>query len=581
MLIFSRFKSTCGCTSTHLILYLVSLTLVFKHVIVPPRYIFIISSYMNIRTLPRSAFQAISRATLRSKTRMMITAILILALIGIAIFAFNTSKTPEATKAEAQLRAVTLQSVAALTNGGSDLSIVGTVKSEAEATIRTESGGQVTRVYRELGDTVAAGSIIAEMENASQRAAVLQAQGGVEAAEANLAKVGKGARPEQIAILQSATVSAHNGAVNALLSAYAAIDDSVHYTADVMFSNPDTYIPSLTLTVTDSQLPVDLEATRFVLTSIIARERARSNTLKSTESSASLHAEIAQTQDDVRTARVFFDNLIAALGKSVTTSSISTSDIAAYKASASAARGTLTAALSSLSAADSGMTAADENLAIGTVGGTSEDIAAARAGVTQAQGGLAAARAALEKTIVRAPISGTINMLTLTRGNFEQPGTPVVTIANNGSLEVTAYVTEEDARRIAIGDTVTLGETSTGIVTRVAPALDPSTKKIEVTIALPKTSELTNGQSVIVHFGTQTRTASDIKEMIIPLAAIKIEVDSTNVFTVDENSTLVAHPITMGTLLGDRVVVRSGLTPTDSIVTDARGLKAGMKISVQ
>ncbi len=112
-------------------------------------------------------------------------------------------------------------------------------------------------------------------------------------------------------------------------------------------------------------------------------------------------------------------------------------------------------------------------------------VSATQAAITQAQGALAAARAALERSIIRAPISGTINSLSLKRGDFIQMTAPVLTVANNHALEVIAYITATDAPRIAVGGKAILEGDISGVITRIAPALDPLTKKIEVRIGLP------------------------------------------------------------------------------------------------
>jgi RND family efflux transporter MFP subunit len=538
---------------------------------------------MNILSVPGQSITFIKRAYGRSPLRVIIASILIAALIAFALFAMIThASAPAAAAADTSLRTVHTESIADLTAGVSSFSVVGNIESNTEASVRTESAGQITGLYHSLGDSVGAGTIIAEMDNASQRASVLQAEGGLQAAQAALAKTSGSARPEQLTILQSAAQSARAAAANALLSAYGTTDDSVHHTADALFSNPDTYAPTVNLTVTDSQLPVDLQNGRVALGAILTRERSISGSITPDSSSATLHAEIATTETEVRTARSFFDTLIAALGKSITTQSISAADIAAYKTNASAARSALTGVLSSLSGADAAITAADQNLAVGTTGGATQDVAGAQAGITQAEGGLAAARAALEKTIIRAPISGTINMLDMKKGDFEQIYTPVVTIANNHALEIVAYVSEDDAARIAVGDTVTLEQGNTGTITKIAPALDPTTKNIEVRIGLPNNSMLTNGQSVTISFEHSAAVSSKAPvQMVIPLAALKISADTKSVFTVDADGTLVSHDVTIGSLLGDRVVILTGISAEDRIVTDARGLRAGDHVIIK
>ena len=85
----------------------------------------------------------------------------------------------------ATTRTVTVAPVSELANNDSGLPLLGTVTSVSEATIRSESSGKLTRVYKQLGDTVVAGQVIAEFENSGERASVLQAEGAYDAAKAD------------------------------------------------------------------------------------------------------------------------------------------------------------------------------------------------------------------------------------------------------------------------------------------------------------------------------------------------------------------------------------------------------------
>lgn len=285
----------------------------------------------------------------------------------------------------------------------------------------------------------------------------------------------------------------------------------------------------------------------------------------------------------------FFDQIIRALNSGLPSQSVSASTIATYQASAIAARASINGSLSAISGAKEnlaarkqGITVAEKNLEQGITGGQKEDVAGAQAALKQAQGALAGARANLEKTYIRAPISGTINSFSLKRGDFVAMQSPVLTVANNGALEIVAYVTENDAKDIAVGSKVTIEEAGTGIVTRVAPALDPVTKKIEVRIGVSGGADLINGQSVIVQVTrANARISSKIRKITVPISAIKIGSDTSVVFTVAADKTLVAHEVTVSSLLGDRVVITDGVTADMVIVTDARGLREGQVVSTE
>ncbi|HET8581002.1 MAG TPA: efflux RND transporter periplasmic adaptor subunit [Candidatus Paceibacterota bacterium] len=517
------------------------------------------------------------------RTRTVVGAVLIvIVLLAAFVYAMHSRGDAAADTTANQTPLVSVASVSSLAESGTSFSVIGTVQSETEASVLTQGAGEVTHVYKQLGDSVSAGAVIAELDNASQRAAVTQAQGAVAAAEASLSKVESGARTQQRTIAEASDASAKAAAGNAVASAYAAIEDTVTHTADPMFSNPNTTDPSIAFTSTESQLVVNAENERQQLAALLAKGQSAADGLGSTSDSAALHAAIAAAQSDVRETRDFFDTLIGALNAAVPSQSVSTTQIATWEAGASTARSTLTGTLSALTSADAALTTADETLSQTNEGAQPQDTAAAQAAVMQAQGGLAAAQAALEKTIVRAPISGTINAISITQGDYVSNFENVVTIANNHALEIVANVTEADAKRLTAGQPVTIDGSAAGTVTRIAPAIDPSTKSIQVKIGVTEGADaLTNGESVTVTFPeSETQAAASQGPATIPIIAAKILPTGPVVFTVSADDTLVAHPISFGPILGDRVTVTEGLTPDMAIVTDARGLFEGEKVEV-
>jgi len=483
-------------------------------------------------------------------------AVLLLVLWFAGIF---SGTAPASTSEDKSIRTVQVASIRDLSLNIAPLSVVGTVTSKSEATVRAESSGQLTGVYRSLGDSIAAGSVIAEIENATQRAAVLQAEAGVTAA----LSAGN--------VQETSLKAAQDTAATSLLSAYAAVQNTIEGSIDDMFANPNGSQPKLIVQTADTQAKIDTESMRLSINAIIAREKAQSASISG---SINLMPEIAKTEAELRTIREFIDLVIRALNTGITTEGVTASELATYKANATAARTTVTSALSTLITSRQSLEVAQKN---------SSDIGTSVTGLASAQATLASARAQLEKTIVRAPISGTINSLSLKRGDYVQAATPVVTIANNGALEVVAYITEGDSREIKVGGTAEMSSGSRGTITHIAPALDPATKKIEVRIGITDDiGNLINGQSVTVRFTrSNTATATTPVRIVIPIAALKIGAEEVVVFSVDADNKLVSHPVTLGTLLGDRVVITDGITFEDVIVTDARGLQAGETVALQ
>lgn len=536
--------------------------------------------------LVRSTFRPNSWLTKIGWTKGVLAAVVVAgAVAGVVLLQRTNVDVPPV----ASLKLVTLKSVAELVGGTAPLSIIGQVSSISEATVRAEKSGQVIRVAGSLGDTVAAGAIVAEIENASERAAVLSAVGLVEGAEANLAKVTGGVRAEQRSILEAnvtaataALESARSGALSTLLFAYATMDSGILATTDKLFTNPGSTNSRFNITTSDARLTIEIESTRDVLSAYLAREAAVSDSLSA---SSNLAAEIATMQTEVRAARNFLDLIVSALNKAIPSPSASSAAIATYLAEATAVRTSLTSTLAalaastqSLSSSETALEVARTNLEQGVTGGQPEDVAVAKAAVKQAQGGLAAARANLEKSIIRAPISGTVNSFSLKRGDYVQMTSPVLTIANNGALEILTYVSENDAREIAVGQPVTI-EKASGVVTRIAPALDPVTKKIEVRIGVSDPKGLINGQSVLVSIVRTRAVSGGTDRITIPIGAVKVEAERTIVFSVDADI-LIAHDVELGALLGERVIISKGLTTDMRIVVDARGLREGEKVVV-
>ncbi|MDB5187636.1 MAG: hypothetical protein JWO50_156 [Candidatus Kaiserbacteria bacterium] len=560
---------------------------------------------MNLTTISSNAIgyshTFISFFNLRDKAnrrRALVAWGTLLVILIIAYRIISNSHGAEAAMAEPP-RLVQLATVSSLASGNASLTVVGQVSANSEATLHAEKGGQVIALYKHIGDNVGAGEVIAELEHASEAAAVQQAQGAVAAARANLSKTTGGARSEQKTILESnvsgATDSLANtkiATVNTILSAYQSIENTVTTVADSMITNPNTVSPQFVVTTSNSQTPIAIQNQRTAMNPILSREHSKTSTLSPSDD---LLGEITATESDARAALTLMNTIVLGLNNAIPTTQVSASTIAGYLASASAARTQLNATLASLSTARetyngkvTALTAAQQNLAQGVTGGQAEDVSAGEASLQSAQGGLAAAQAAYEHSIVRAPISGSITMLSLKQGDFATAFAPVATIANNAGLEVVAYVNSTDLRALSVGTKATLDSGATGVVTRLATAVDPASKKAEVHIGVTSRGTLTNGQSTTVSFAradqtssSNTVTATTTGDIIIPLSAIKVGSDNMSVFTLSASSTLMTHVVTIGTLLGDRVQILTGITPDMTIVVDARGLREGQKVITQ
>ncbi len=84
------------------------------------------------------------------------------------------------------------------------------------------------------------------------------------------------------------------------------------------------------------------------------------------------------------------------------------------------------------------------------------DIDAARADVLVADAGVRSAEAALEKTILRAPLDGTITKIDIKLGDFVPANQQVMTLQNVDSLYVESNVNEADISEVRVGQKVNI-----------------------------------------------------------------------------------------------------------------------------
>ncbi len=502
-------------------------------------------------------------------------------VIVVLFFNFVTGGDKDIAKVDTSLRKVTVASLSSLSNNEKDLPLIGVVTSVSEATIRSESSGKLNRVYKKLGDQVYAGQTIAEFENSAERAALLQAEGAYEQAKAarDITRLNSSQSG-------SSLIDTKNQSLNTIYSAYTVMDDAVRGKTDAAYSDPKFDQVKLLLSVPDANLVLSLETKRKAIEKMLVARNAKNRTLTV---DSDLLSELSIVQAEVQMVKTYLDDLFTAYSKALPDASFSQTTLEAGKSTTQGARqqvlGSLSSVIGSKTSLSSSITASQ---VAGSV--TSEaagTLATAEAQVKQALGAYNGALSRYQKTIIRSPITGTINSLSVDTGDYVGAFTQIAVVSNNGALEVVSSVNEDDAKRITVGAKATINTTIEGVVTRVASAVDPLTKKMEVRIGVKDVAAtLINGQSVRVSVAKNTKTQGasspslGISPILIPLSALKLTPQGANVFTVSTTSTLIALPVKEGAILGDQIQILSGLDGSESIVVDARGLKADMEVVV-
>lgn len=510
--------------------------------------------------------------------------ILLLSTVIVTVHIFTGNTTSQSTPAS--ISHVQIASVASLSSQGGPLPLTGSVTSLGQATILSQTSGEIVSLPRSLGDHVQAGEVIATFENSSQQAAVVQAQGAYNAALASLANAQGATASNSTITSQGAAQTAQNDAqtvATALQTSYADLDDAVHTKADTLFINAHAVTPTLQpFVIPDSQLVINIQNERSMLGAVLTDAQAAATITATTN----LDQNVAQMNADAQTVESFLNNLIAAMNEAVPSAAFSASTLTTDQATLAAARTEVITAMSALIAAKNAYDSAQTGVqteANSAGSETNNNIALAQANVQEELGALESARVALAKTIVRSPISGVIVSLPITQGDYVASFAEVAEVSNPRALEITTYVTPQDASTLSVGGSALIDSAVKGVITSIAPAIDPSTGQIQVKIGIPgNQNTLTDGDTVSLLLDRATSQAQSTlatTTLVIPIVAAKITPEGPEVFTVS-SSTLVAHPITFGPIIGDQVTVTSGLTSTMDIVTDARGLSEGQTVIV-
>jgi len=500
-----------------------------------------------------------------------------------------------AVETQTKIRQVQVASIAQLSSGAESLTVLGEVRSQAEADIHSVVQGRVTSLRKRVGDRIAAGEIIAEIENDAQLASLIQAEGAYEAAEANLNKALGGTREEQLAILETKVKNSEDSlsgtkvaTVNTLKDSFGKVDEIVRSKIDLFIDNPESIRPHIKFIPNSSQTSIDLEFGRIVIRELLM-DWEQEVAILTNESD--LDGALTSSAKNIESLRTYV-NLAAGAVQSLTPNlSLSQATIDTWRSAVNSSRTTLATLAASvntqqdaLNAARTSHDIAQQELKQGVAGDRSEDVAAFEASLKQARGALLSARTAYNNTIIRSPINGTVNTLSISEGDFISSLSRVATIANNNALEVRAFITGNDLVSVAVGDTAIVDGKYEGVVTNIGAGLDPDTKKVEIRIGLTdESASLVHGDSVSViveRSSAQNDSDNENTVLSVPISALRIGADSTVVFSIGEENMLVAHTVTTGAIVGDRITIDEGVTPELIIVVDARGFREGDVVSV-
>ncbi|MCB9810492.1 HlyD family efflux transporter periplasmic adaptor subunit [Candidatus Nomurabacteria bacterium] len=500
--------------------------------------------------------------------RKSVRGAIIVMVIIIAVIYYSSNGNETVAELEVQNPVVKLTNATEYA-GGQSLSLVGNVRAFTEAQITSERAGRVVSVNASLGQQVSAGAVLATLENASERASVLQAEGVYDAAVAAAAQSNVGVNEAQNGLR-----TAQNNAVSAFKSAYNTTNGIVINSIDAFFSDPtNKNVPGLR--IDGKGFTSQLNSERVALQTILSTWQTKTNTISA---QADLDVELEYASQNVQKIINMVDTFLLIFSQQDNGSRYTEAELQSFSTSFTGLRSTLIGVQSSIDTAEAGLSSARDAVKRSELSAQGGTTSSADAQVKQALGSLRSAQANLAKTILRTPISGTVNSLSIRTGDFINSFTQVAIVANNNALEVVTYISDSEKNLIKEGDVVLIDGKYEGTVTEIAPAVDSATRKTEVRIATEGT-DIVNGDTVRITKEVSLDEAAD-GTVKVPLTAVKFERENGSMFII-EDKTLVSKPVVLGNVLGNSVEILEGITKDDLFVVDTRGLVAGEEVEIQ
>ncbi len=220
-----------------------------------------------------------------------------------------------------------------------------------------------------------------------------------------------------------------------------------------------------------------------------------------------------------------------------------------------------------------------------------------QANVLSATAAIAVAQLNLSYCTINAPINGRIGAVTLTKGNLVTPSTGalatinqidpirvVFSVSTDSPILYPTHATDGKQSSAAPGFKVSLDLPNgkpydhTGTIAFFDNQVDTQTGTVNVYADFP------NPQSLLLpgaYVSVITRPATPKEEMLVPVAAVQTDQNSSFVLVVGSDKKVTQQTVTLGEQIAQDYVVKSGLKVGQDVIVDGiQKVKVGVTVSV-
>ena len=194
-------------------------------------------------------------------------------------------------------------------------------------------------------------------------------------------------------------------------------------------------------------------------------------------------------------------------------------------------------------------------------------------------------------TTITAPFNGVVSQRLADEGNMANPGMPLLTIVENGELQVNAMVSEADINLIKKGTeaTAAIKALQKSIPINVS-AISPSSSEtgglylVKFNISAENKKDLYSGMYVNINIPVKrdSNYAEKNQGIYVPATAIIKKDQLSEIYTISEQQTAILRLVRTGKTKGDQVEIISGLSEGEKFILHADGvLYNGVPVQVK
>ncbi|MCX7683317.1 MAG: efflux RND transporter periplasmic adaptor subunit [Anaerolineae bacterium] len=288
-----------------------------------------------------------------------------------------------------------------------------------EVSVAPEVSGRIVEITVDRGDRVEAGQVLVRLDDAVLQSQRRQAEAGLAAARANLARVRAGARPQELAAARAALAqaeAARDGAFKAVLDARSVISNPLELNAQIDAARTQVRLAEQNVEMARANL-AEVELKRGVY----GGKGGDTERMWNLQVQAA-QAALAQAQAELDGARAYLNVLLRIRANPLTL------------------RAQLHAAEAQYRQAEAQVDIAQAALEELEAGPTPEEVALAEAQVRQAEVAVRLVDAQIAQLTLTAPMDGIVTTRSAQVGETAQAGLPLLTIANLDEVTLVIYI---------------------------------------------------------------------------------------------------------------------------------------------